>query len=142
MERALHLIVCRSPDALSLGLKCLQAIGAQSPVVQQRYDQVARIALSDPAVEWTQEERTLILQHSLRALKCQGERSKEMTEGKQTGIIYGDSGGFPGGSICVACAEEWEESHEGEFDRDTGLSTRGIFEGEPFTCALCGEEYA
>lgn len=60
---------------------------------------------------------------------------------KQIGIEYPDGCGFPDGKICIKCAVKWEKTHAGEYDTDSGKSTSGIFDGEGFTCSLCGNKF-
>ncbi len=61
---------------------------------------------------------------------------------EQIGIIYPEGCGFPEGSICLPCAEVWEDEHQGEYDTDSGRETAAIFEDESFVCALCGERFS
>jgi hypothetical protein len=63
MLDALKLIAGRSTDAMREALKAIQAVNAGSPVVQQRYNQVAEIALNDASAEFTAEEKLAIIEH-------------------------------------------------------------------------------
>lgn len=60
MEDALKLIIAKSEDAMQEAVRTLQAINANSPVVQQRYNHVVEIALADPYAMFTPEERAII----------------------------------------------------------------------------------
>ena len=59
---------------------------------------------------------------------------------KQIGIMYPEGCGFPEGQICMKCAVKWERKYEGKYDTDSGRSTKGIFDGEGFSCSLCGKK--
>ena len=63
MLDALKLIAGRSGDAMRDALKAIQAVNAGSPMVQQRYNQVAEIALNDASAGWTSSERQSIVAH-------------------------------------------------------------------------------
>lgn len=71
MEQALKLIISKSPDAMREAIKTLQAIKAKSPIVQQRYNRVVEIALSDPQAEFSADERA-ILADSLAGIEEEG----------------------------------------------------------------------
>lgn len=60
MDDALKIIIGKSPAAMSEALTTLRAIGAKSPVVQQRYQAVVELALNDPHADFTADERALI----------------------------------------------------------------------------------
>lgn len=63
MLDALKLIAGRSGEAMHEALKAIQAVNAGSPVVQQRYNHVAEIALNDASAEWTPSEKLSIIEH-------------------------------------------------------------------------------
>ncbi len=62
MIDALRIIIAGSPEAARLAAQTMRAIMAGGPktAVQQRYNWVAELALSDPQAEFTREQRTLI----------------------------------------------------------------------------------
>jgi len=60
MEDALKLIISKSPAAMGEAIRVLRAIGAGSPVVQERYNHVVEMALNDPEAEFTADERAAI----------------------------------------------------------------------------------
>jgi hypothetical protein len=60
MEDALRMIIGMSSNAAEEAMKCIQAIHAGSPVVQQRYNRVVELALADRTVEFSHEERALM----------------------------------------------------------------------------------
>ncbi len=57
MQDNLRLIIAKSPSAYREAMKTLQAIGANSPIVQTRYNHTVQMALDDPEAEFTAEER-------------------------------------------------------------------------------------
>jgi len=63
MLDALKLIAGRSGEAMHDALRAIQAVTAGSPVVQQRYNHVAEIALNDASAEWMPDERQAIIAH-------------------------------------------------------------------------------
>jgi len=63
MSDALRTIIAASPDAASDAMDCLRAIAVHSPVVQQRYNRCAEIALADPQGHITAEQRAQIAEH-------------------------------------------------------------------------------
>lgn len=60
MSDALRTIIAKSPMAGSDAIDCLRAISVKSPVVQQRYNNVLGVALSDGDAHFTPQERTLL----------------------------------------------------------------------------------
>jgi hypothetical protein len=77
MIDTLKLIVARSPNASHMALQCIKAARAESPVLQSRYNQVAEIAINDPAAGWTPEERGEIAAH-LDVAEADTRRSQTM----------------------------------------------------------------
>lgn len=75
MRDALTLIISKSPGAMREAIKCLQAIGANSSIVQQRYNYVVDIALNDQHAGFTAKERTLIASY-LDIADTAGSRNK------------------------------------------------------------------
>lgn len=63
MSDALRTIIAASPNAASEAIACLRAIAVHSPVVQQRYNRCAEIALADPQGQVTAEQRAQIAEH-------------------------------------------------------------------------------
>jgi hypothetical protein len=63
MIDTLKLIVARSPNAGQIAVQCIRVARAESPALQARYNQVAEVALADPAAGWTPQERTQIAAH-------------------------------------------------------------------------------
>lgn len=57
---ALHVIIVGSPDAFREAGKTIQALHANSPIIQQRLNFVGAMALNDPQAEFTPDERGLI----------------------------------------------------------------------------------
>jgi hypothetical protein len=60
MKDALQTIIAKSPDAMSQAVDTLRAIGANSPVAQQRYQHTVSAAFADSQADFTAEERALI----------------------------------------------------------------------------------
>lgn len=60
MENALRIIIARSPDAARHAINTIRAIQARSPIVQDRYNRVVDLALSDPQATFTAEERAAL----------------------------------------------------------------------------------
>lgn len=97
MEEALKLIISKSWVAVEEALYCLLAIKAQSPAAQTRYNHCVRLALSDPAAEWTAAERELLAEHiavagpasrdfMLRVRLTQAERSELQLRATAAGL--------------------------------------------------------
>jgi hypothetical protein len=57
---ALRVIIAGSPSAFREAGKTIQALHANSPVIQQRLNFVGGMALNDPQAEFTADERGLI----------------------------------------------------------------------------------
>ena len=62
MSDALRTIIAASPAAAGDAMDCLRAIAVKSPAVQARYDNTVRVALGDPAAQFTAEQRALLAQ--------------------------------------------------------------------------------
>jgi len=60
MTDAIKLIIAKSPTAGSEALRTLQAIKAQSPVLQFRYNRTVEMALGDHEATFTPKERELL----------------------------------------------------------------------------------
>jgi len=63
MEKALKLIIARSPDGAYEAMRTLLAIRVSSPMIQQRYHRTIEIALGDPQAQFTADERALLAEH-------------------------------------------------------------------------------
>lgn len=63
MLDALKLIAGRSTDAMREALRAIQAVNAGSPVAQQKYNQVAEIALNDASAGFTPAEISSVIDH-------------------------------------------------------------------------------
>lgn len=57
---ALQVIIARSPAAFGEASRTIQALQANSPIIQQRLNFVGSMALNDPQAEFTADERRLI----------------------------------------------------------------------------------
>lgn len=75
MDDALKLIIGKSPAAMTDALTTLRAIGAKSPMAQQRYQATVELALNDPDAEFTADERALIASY-LEVVNDAGRRDK------------------------------------------------------------------
>jgi hypothetical protein len=75
MKDALQAIIAKSPDAMSQAIDTLRAIGAKSPVVQQRYQHTVSSAFADPKANFTADERALIASY-LDVVEETGNRDK------------------------------------------------------------------
>jgi type IV pilus biogenesis protein CpaD/CtpE len=88
MENALKLIITKSPEAMNEALKTLQAIRANSPMVQRRYNRTVEIALSDPQAEFTMADRAVLAE--LLTADGEGARSfmlrVRLTEAEQVAL--------------------------------------------------------
>lgn len=63
MKNALKIIIAKSPAAMQEAIKCIQAISANSPIIQQRYNRVVDLALNDPEAKFSPDERAEIASH-------------------------------------------------------------------------------
>jgi hypothetical protein len=75
MDEALRIIIARSPEAARDAIDCLRAIGARSPVVNQRYQNTLAVALSDPQATFTADERAILAE----AIAPQGKANRSFT---------------------------------------------------------------
>ncbi len=57
MQENLRLIIAKSPAAAGEAMQTIKAIGANSPIVQTRYNRAVTMALADPQAEFTADER-------------------------------------------------------------------------------------
>ena len=75
MDDALKIIISKSPAAMTEAITTMRAIGAKSPVVQQRYQAAVELAFNDPAADFTADERALIASY-LEVVGESGRRDK------------------------------------------------------------------
>lgn len=97
MEEALKIIITKSPDAAYQAIQCLQAIAANSPMVQQRYNRVVESALRDRDANFTESERAALAEYleqggrenrgfSLRVRLTDAEHAKLQASADQAGL--------------------------------------------------------
>lgn len=82
MDDALKIIISKSPAAMTEALMTLRAIGAKSPIVQQRYQATVELALGDPDADFTADERALIA--SYLEVVTEGKRRDKLVQVRVT----------------------------------------------------------
>lgn len=63
METALRIIIAKSPRAALEAVRAMQAVRANSPVLQVRYNRVVEMALADTGATFTADERAELARH-------------------------------------------------------------------------------